>query len=461
MSLKKSNQSLQFVLRAGVVLGLAVSAAACSGESSTEESVGSSSAAVTLNNVTRENFDNQGRQGNGSSFTPSISGNQRYVVFSSEANSWAPTVDNNGLSDVYLKDRQTGAITLVSAANGVVGNGESFNASVADNGTVVFESTATNLAAGATNPSNKILARAIDGTISRVDVSLAGQANGISSRPKISGNGAFAIFESDAANLVAGDTNNTTDVFVRTLSSNAVARVSVTVGNAQANGASFLGTISYDGQVVAFSSDASNIQFNDGNGQTDVFARNLTTGVTSVVSFSTTGMGGAVGNGLSTAPQISGNGAFVSFLSRSTNWDAADTNGVTDVFVKGVGAGGALSRVSVSSAGAQANAESTASAISYDGSLVAFVSAASNLVTGDTNGLADAFVRDRNALSTARVDQLGSTQANGGVGSSGLRFSGNPSAPGASFLVFDSTASNLTFGDTNNVSDVFSASISL
>ena len=158
--------------------------------------------------------------------------------------------------------------------------------------------------------------------------------------------------------------------------------------------------------------------------------------------------------------EISGNGAFVSFLSASTNWDGTDTNGLFDVYVKGVGAGGAPSRVSVSSAGAQANAESSASAISYNGDAVAFVSYASNLVSGDTNGQADVFVRVRSAGQTARVDELGAQQANGSVGSSGLRFSGNPSNAAFSFLVFDSSATNLTSNDTNGFIDVFSAALS-
>jgi hypothetical protein len=171
-------------------------------------------------------------------------------------------------------------------------------------------------------------------------------------------------------------------------------------------------------------------------------------------------MGGAVGNGLSTAPQISGNGAFVSFLSASTNWDSSDTNGLFDVYVKGVGAGGAPSRVSVSSSGAQADGASTASAISFNGDAVAFVSTATTLVSGGTNGGGHVFVRSRSEGQTVRIDQAGGTQANGSAGSSGLRFSGNPTAPGYSFLVFDSNASNLVWNDTNGFSDVFSASVS-
>jgi hypothetical protein len=442
------------------LIGLSLAASACVAEPSAVETTSTTAAAVSVNTMTRESFDNLGRQENGNSSTAYISGSQRYVVFASEANVWAPGVDTNGHADVYLKDRQTGSITLVSAANGVVGDGESFNPSVGDNGTVVFESTATNLAAGATSSASKILARTPGGSIVQVDRALSGAPDGPASRPKVSGDGSFVIFESDATNLVANDTNETTDVFVASVSGANVTRVSLTQASTQANNRSFLGTISYDGQVVAFSSDATNILFNDGNQQTDVFARNLQTGFTTAVSFSTTGMGGAVGNGLSTAPQISGNGAFVSFLSASTNWDSSDTNGLFDVYVKGVGAGGAPSRVSVSSAGAQADGASTASAISFNGDAVAFVSTATTLVPGNTNGGAHVFVRSRSEAQTVRIDQSGATLANGSAGSSGLRFSGNPSAPGYSFLVFDSAASNLVWNDTNGFSDVFSASVS-
>src|SRR5262249_39724580 len=152
--------------------------------------------------------------------------------------------------------------------------------------------------------------------------------------------------------------------------------------------------------VVAFSTDATNVGPFDFNGQTDVYARNLLTGITSPISFSTTGQGGALGNNLSTAGQISGDGSTVSFLSFATGWDANDNNGVEAVYVRKVGGIGAPVRVSVSSSGAEGNGRSDTSAISFDGSAVAFVSTATNLVTGDTNGQDDVFVRDRKTNQT-------------------------------------------------------------
>jgi hypothetical protein len=441
-----------------LVLGL-LATAGCGSESGGDGPVAASGAAVTLNAVTRESFDNQGRQGNGSSNAPYISGNQRYVAFESQANAWAPGVDTNGTTDIYLKDRQTGAITLISQANGQVGNGASFGASVSDDGRVVFVTNATNLFPGTTG--SAILSRSASGVITRVDNALSGQPNGASSRAQISGDGNSVIFQSEASNLVAGDTNNATDVFVASaLGGGSAQRVSLTNANGQANGRSFDGSIGFDGRFVAFSSDATNIIFNDNNGATDVFARDRQgAGVTVPISFATTGQGGAVGDGASTQAQISSDGHTVVFRSLATNF-AADTNNVADIYLNPVGSGRSPVRVSVSSSGAQSNGASFQSTVSADGKAVAFVSSATNLVAGDTNNLADVFVHDMTTGQTIRI-QNGATQPNAPAAiNSSLRFSGTPAQPSFSFLVFDSAASNLVFGDTNNFPDVFSASLS-
>jgi hypothetical protein len=443
--------------RTALALVLTASVFGCSGGADESETAAAAGQAVTLNAITREDFDNQGRQANGTSAVPYISPNQRWVVFETDANVWASN-DTNGNTDVYLKDRQTGSITLVSQAGGVVGNDFSSVPAVADNGTVVFATAATNLSPAATGPGVKILARTLAGVISRVDIATSGSANGNADRPKISGDGNFVIFESSASNLVAGDTNGVDDVFVRNMNNTTMTRVSVTTGGGQLNGSSFLGTISYNGQVVAFSTDATNVGPIDTNGQTDVFARNLQTGVTSGISFATTGQGGALGNDLSTAPNISGDGTIVSFLSHANNWDATDTNGVSDIYVRNVGGIGAPVRVSVTNSGGLANGQSASNTISFNGSAVAFTSSASNLVAGDTNGFDDVFVRDRVKNQTIRIQ--GSSQPNGFAFGSGLRFSGNPSVPAFSFLAFDSSSSNLVSGDTNGFNDIFTASLS-
>jgi hypothetical protein len=443
------------------MIGLTTGAIACGGSPAAHETTTEKGAAVTLNAVTRESLDNQGRQGNGASTTPFISGNQRFVVFQSNANVWASGVDTNGTTDIYMKDRQTGSITLISQRNGVVGNGASFNPSVSDDGKVAFESNATNLAPNATGPFSAILVRDPSGSITRVDVNSQGQvANRASSRPRISGDGFSVIFQSDATNLVPDDTNNVTDVFVGTPFGLGVDRVSVPTFGGQGNGPSFDGSIGFDARFVAFASDATNLTSNDTNGTTDVFGRDRRFGATVALSFTLT-PNFATGNGASTLPQISNDGHWVSFRSLATNFGAVDTNGAFDIYLNAIGSGAVPTRVSVSSSGAQANGQSFQSTVSTNAQAIAFVSAATNLVANDNNAFPDVFVHDQTTGQTIRVQRDASTPPNGSpLVNSSMRFSGNPSAPAFSFLAFDSQASNLVFGDSNQVADVFTASLS-
>jgi hypothetical protein len=434
-----------------------VAAAGCS--AGADESLAATGSAVTLNTITRESLDNQGRQGNGASTTPFISSNGRYVAFQSNANVWAPTVDTNGTTDIYLKDRQTGAITLVSQANGVVGNGASFNPSVSDTGRVAFATDATNLAPNATGPFTAILVRDTDGTMFRIDVNQGQVPNGASTKPQISGDGFSVIFQSDASNLVADDTNGATDVFVGGPGATGVSRVSHPTFSSQANGPSFDGSISYDGIRVAFASDAPNLGGN--NGVTHVYGQDRRgNGTTVLMSFTSTPTF-TLGNGASTMPQISSDGFWISFRSLATNLVPNDTNGVADIFLGALGSGVGPTRVSVSSSGAQANGTSFQSTVATNGKAVAFVSAATNLIASDNNGFPDVFVHDQTTGQTIRMQRDASTQPDGSpLVNSSMRFSGSPSSPPFSFLAFDSQATNLVFGDTNQVADVFTASLS-
>src|SRR5207237_541998 len=151
--------------------------------------------------------------------------------------------------------------------------------------------------------------------------------------------------------------------------------------------------------------------------------------VTEAVSFTSTGQGGATGDGASDAPHISGDGLVVAFRSFATNFGTVpDTNNVADTYIKTVGTTLTPIRVSISTAGVQGNAQSNRqSAISFNGQYVAFVSAASNLVSGDTNGFSDLFIRDRNLNQTIRANiSNGGQQANGGFfAQSSLSFNGS------------------------------------
>src|SRR5438270_582443 len=157
---------------------------------------------------------------------------------------------------------------------------------------------------------------------------------------------------------------------------------------------------------------------------------------------------GAQGIGDSEGPSISAHGRFVAFYSSAANLVGSDTNGARDVFVRDRKTG-KTARVSVDSHGAQGNGDSDGPSISADGRFVAFLSSATNLVAGDTNGARDVFVRDRKAGKTRRV----SVDSHGAQGK-GASFVPSISANGR-FVAFSAVANNLVGGDTNTVSDVF------
>jgi hypothetical protein len=289
---------------------------------------------------------------------------------------------------------------------------------------------------------------AADFSTDLVDVNSAGQqATGGASRfPSVSDAAGIIAFDSRATNLVSDDSNGFSDVFVRYRDVPETIRASVSTSGVQANGDSDRPSIDQFAQFAAFESFASNLVPGDTNGVEDVFVRGLLANpnqTTQRVSVSSTG---AQGNGSSATPVISANGRYVAFVSNATNLVSGDTNGVRDIFVHDLMTG-KTKRVSVGIHG-QANGPSQLPAISGDGRCIAFASSASNLVPGDTNNATDIFVRDTVAKTTTRVSVASDgTQANGN--------SSDPSINSCDDVVFDSLASNLVSGDTNGVSDVF------
>ena len=221
-------------------------------------------------------------------------------------------------------------------------------------------------------------ATALAQTTERVSVaSNGGQADSSSVNPAVSADGRFVAFESDASNLVGGDTNGLNDIFVHDRQTGTTERVSVATGGTEANGVSYTPAISADGRFVAFYSNATNLVGGDTNGTSDVFVHDRQTGTTERVSVAT---GGAEANGGSSTAAISADGRFVAFHSDATNLVSGDTNGARDIFVHDRQTG-TTERVSVATGGAQANSGSANPAISADGRFVAFYSVATNLVS--------------------------------------------------------------------------------
>lgn len=343
--------------------------------------------------ITPVSVSSGGADADGASYAPDISSDGRTVTFVSEAGNLAAKGDDNGLPDVFVYDRVSGRTRRASSAPG-----------------------------------------AIDG-------------NGASMEPSISGDGRYVAFTSKASNLVDADTNRSADVFVTDTRSWILERVSRAPENANGDDQSRQPAISGDGRYVAFSSRASNLVEGDTNGQTDIFVHDRATGSTTRVS---RGMDGEQSNGRSTSPAISGSGRRVAFVSSANNLVPGDDNRRTDVFVHDLDD---ASTTLVSTGAQQANDVSLAPAISGDGTRVAFVSAASNLLERQESatgfGAKNVFLRN---VPDGRTYRL-SIREDGRPPNDGS-FEPDISVDGRA-VVFASKASNLLAADTNDALDVF------
>ncbi|HNN13321.1 MAG TPA: hypothetical protein PKL78_07180 [Anaerolineales bacterium] len=263
----------------------------------------------------------------------------------------------------------------------------------ADGRFVVFDSEATNLVNGDSNGAGDVFIRDLQvGTTALVTRDAAGiQANAGGGAPWPSADGRFVAFESGSTNLTASDVNGFSDIFVKDLQTGAVALASTDSTGSASNGDSQSVSISGDGRYVAFMSDASNLVPNDVNGFGDVFVHDMQMGTTIGVS--------VAGNAGAFDPSISTDGRFVVFNSRSDNLVANDTNGVADVFVYALQTG-QITRASVNSSGIEGDHSSSEPSISGDGRYVVFSTASNNFTTADTYGYTQLYIRDMQNGST-------------------------------------------------------------
>ena len=414
----------------------------------------------------RVSLDSAGNQGDDASRWPDISGDGRYVAFFADASNLVPG-DTNGRSDVFVHDRLTGVTERVSIdSSGNQGNDTSHFGNLSGDGRyVVFLSEASNLVAGDTNGWPDVFVHDRQTAVTElVSVDSSGnQGNGGSpgayydaSTVTISLDGRYVAFESSASNLVAGDTNLVEDVFVHDRQTGVTQRVSVSSSGTQGNAWSLIPDISVDGRYVAFSSEASNLVSIDLNDTWDVFVYDRQTGAMDRASISSFG---GEGNGASLVGVVSGDGRFVAFKSSATNLVANDINGFDDVFVRDR-LTGVTQLISKGNFGALGNGHSRSPSISPDGRFVAFMSAASTLVGGDTNDVEDAFLYDSQTSQIERINldsfgnEANAVPINYSSASTGL--SDFPAVSDNGFFVaFTSSATNLVADDTNGFDDVF------
>ena len=358
--------------------------------------------------------------GDAESHLTAISADGRFIAFTSSASNLTTSIDNNGQPDVFLRDTLNNTTTLVSlrASSNFSANGPS----------------------GFLNATSTI---------------------------GISADGRFVVYASQASDIIPVDNNGAADIFVYDRLNGSNQLVSFKSGNfsTPANAASVRPVISANGQVITFTSSASDLSATpDTNGQVDVYAMNRNLLVTKLVSVNTAGTNsGNDHSSLNTAPSISADGRFVAYDSQASDLVANDTNGGgsfgTDVFVRDLQSNTTLLATVNSTGSGSGNLNSFASEcrISGNGRFVVFASTATDLVTGisDTNGNTDVFVRDLQAGTTSIVS------VNVAGNAAGLDLSQFPAVSfDGRFVAFLSRASNLVPIDTNSpngggITDVF------
>ncbi|MEE9343212.1 MAG: PQQ-dependent sugar dehydrogenase [Gammaproteobacteria bacterium] len=292
---------------------------------------------------------NNGSEGNRQSNASSISADGLSVVFRSAANNLVPD-DTNDRVDVFVYDKITEQVSRVSVAS--------------------------------------------DGS----QALTSGDQNEFP-LPAISANGRYVVFSSYAENLVPDDTNETRDVFLHDRVTQETTRVSIDSDGIEGNQESFHPSVSADGRFIEFGSSATNLVAGDFNAKSDIFVHDRNTGETTRVSVSSTG---SEGNNHSSSATISGDGRYVGFSSRASNLVSGDTNNLQDSFIHDRNSG-QTTRISVSSRGIEGNGRSYSPSISIDGRYAVFQSFAGNLVAGDTDGTSDIFVFDRVAGETRQA----------------------------------------------------------
>lgn len=281
---------------------------------------------------------NSGAFGTDASFPTGVSNDGRFVALESWSSNFDAS-DGNGVLDVYVRDRTTGTIELASRAlSGGAGTFQSFGGGISGDGRhVVFESDAFDLVPGDTNALADVFVfdRAL-GVTTRVSVTAAGgQVGGASHSACISNDGRYVGFVSLAPELVPGDTNGLADAFVHDLQTGQIERVSVGPGGVEADGETLAVGLSGDGRFAAFTSAARNLSVPlDVGNELDVFVRDLATGTNWLAS---RGPLGGSANGACFHPRVSDDGQSAAFASDATNLVSGDANGVRDVFLASVG----------------------------------------------------------------------------------------------------------------------------
>ena len=385
----------------------------------------------TNDTTIRVSVNSEGEEADGDSQFGSISASGRYVVFESAATNLVDG-DTNNKVDIFLRDRDT-------------------------DGDEIFDE------AGAAST-----------TLISVNTAGTNGGNGDSSKPSITPDGRFVVFASLASDLAGSDTDGILDIFVRDRTLNSTVLVSVSSTGTLPNYMTVFNypAITSDGRYVAFHSTATNLVSGDSNASSDVFIHDRDTDADGIFDeagsiktsrVSVTSSGSQATGGQSFNPSMSANGRYVVFYSYATNLDPTDSGLYGDVFLvdrdidhdgnyDDVAGHFSITRISKSSEGIEADGGSSVfmNSLSADGQYAVFQSAGGNLVDGDTNGRYDEFLRNNQTGLFQRVSE----DTNGAQATGGDSWYGAISADG-NYVAFHSDAANLVSPDENGYTDVF------
>jgi Tol biopolymer transport system component len=394
---------------------------------------------------------------NGTSGPLGMSDDGRFIVFYSYGNNL--TYDDwNAQGDVYRYDMLLGITLLVSisdatwlAGDGTVGDTVHRSRMVSPDGRyVMFSSSSTDLVTGDTNEATDVFVRDMNdwGLTKRVSLNNGNQIAGDSVALGMSNDALKLLFATEVS-LTASDTNETWDVYLydRTTGVNKTKLVSANAAGAAVG--SGLGVTSETGRYVAFLTEGA-LNAADTNLENDVYLKDLSTPA-AAPKWVSAGMGGAAAQGFAGQLTMTPDAKFVAFESSAANIVSGDTNGTFDVFVKNMTTN-AVVRASTKSGFAQhPDPQCDSFSLSGDGRYLAMSCEGSGLVPSDTNEFSDVFSKD---LSTGAITLI-SRVANGAAGND---VSGGPMiSRDGTWITFGSFSTNLTPGDANAAGDVFRA----
>lgn len=401
---------------------------------------------LTNNTTTLISMDEQGNPGNESSYASSLDSGASSIVFSSLANNLVPS-DSEDQTDIFLRDRLKDETTRITEASGVGANGfNGYPLITSDGMYVVFNSRATNLATGTDNSNYEILLfDRSAGTLETVTSNEQGNSpNRSSTNPSISGNGEVITFSTQATDLVHGIEPGRTVFAEYDRSEQQVATVEPAITHGSlGNDYSVIAASSLFGRHVVYASAAQNLLPPSVYGVEDIVLRDRALGINERITVTTSDDATSI---LSYYPSISDDGRYVSFT--SIGFLDGDTNFRYELFLRDRHLQ-TTRRIGQNADGDAPDGDGYFSAVAPNGEWVAFSSRATNLVPDDSNGVGDMFLYNV-ASEALEIVSLGvnGEQANGRSTTPSFSADGR-------YLAYRSEASNLVSDDSNDAADLF------